>query len=83
MNPQGKLYWDGQGIWGSIKPKFSVMQLHDSVVDNLKILNPPVHCIILADSSNVSLSNLLIDASEGDPVSFKYPYIFNQIYVYF
>ncbi|ERL89407.1 hypothetical protein D910_06775 [Dendroctonus ponderosae] len=66
LNGQGELHWDGLGEWGSVKPKFFVMQLHNSIMSNIHVLNPPVHTVLLTDSTNVELSGWNIDASEGD-----------------
>lgn len=63
---QGQLYWDGQGEWGVVKPKFFTIQLHNSTMKNIYVLNTPVHCVLLTDSSNVELSNWTIDDSAGD-----------------
>lgn len=71
LNGQGELYWDGLGEWGSVKPKFFVMQLHNSIMSNIHVLNPPVHTVLLTDSTHVELSGWNIDASEGDVVSMR------------
>lgn len=69
LDGQGQLYWDGLGEWGTVKPKFFTLQLHNSIMSNIHVLNNPVHCVLLADSSNVTLDGWVIDASSGDPVS--------------
>ncbi|XP_048520035.1 probable endopolygalacturonase II [Dendroctonus ponderosae] len=65
FNGQGELYWDGLGEWGSLKPKFFIMQLHNTVMSNMYILNSPQHNVILADSTNVKLVGWVADASAG------------------
>ncbi|ENN78416.1 hypothetical protein YQE_05117, partial [Dendroctonus ponderosae] len=71
LDGQGQLYWDGLGEWGSPKPFFFVMQLHNSIMTKMHILNPPMHCAILSDSSNVELSDWVIDSEAGDGVSLE------------
>ncbi|CAG9764575.1 unnamed protein product [Ceutorhynchus assimilis] len=67
LDGQGPLYWDGLGEWGSLKPKFFTIQLHNSSMKGINILNSPVHCVLLADSSDVVLSEWNIDNGAGDP----------------
>ncbi|XP_066258091.1 uncharacterized protein [Euwallacea similis] len=67
LNGQGPLYWDGQGEWGNLKPKFFTIQLHNSSMNNIHVLNNPIHCVNLVDSSDVRLEGWVIDASSGDP----------------
>ncbi|KAF7271943.1 hypothetical protein GWI33_015241 [Rhynchophorus ferrugineus] len=66
LDGQGQLYWDGQGEWGTLKPKFFIIQLHDSIFKNIYVLNSPVHCVLLTDSTGVTFSNWTIDNSSGD-----------------
>lgn len=75
LDGQGSLYWDGLGEWGTVKPKFFTLQLHNSIMSNIHVLNNPVHCVLLADSSNVTLDGWVIDASDGHPVSINYLYV--------
>ncbi|KAH1020838.1 hypothetical protein HUJ04_010434 [Dendroctonus ponderosae] len=65
FNGQGELYWDGLGIWGSLKPNFFQLRLHNTVMSNIVVLNPPKHSVILQDSTNVELIAWTIDASAG------------------
>ncbi|XP_050303599.1 uncharacterized protein LOC126741265 [Anthonomus grandis grandis] len=67
LNGQGELYWDGKGEWGSLKPKFFTLQLHNSVMTFINVLNSPVHCVQLADSTDVELSFWTIDNWAGMP----------------
>lgn len=71
LDGQGPLYWDSLGIWGSLKPRFFTLQLHNSVMNHIHILNSPVHCAMLYDSSDVRLEEWTIDISSGAPVSFQ------------
>lgn len=70
LDGQGQFYWDGQGEWGTQKPTFFIIQLHDSIFKNIYILNSPVHCVLLIDSTDVVFSNWTIDNLSGDEVSF-------------
>ncbi|ENN82321.1 hypothetical protein YQE_01303, partial [Dendroctonus ponderosae] len=63
FNGQGELYWDGLGIWRSLKPNFFQLRLHNTVMSNIVVLNPPKHSVILQDSTNVELIAWTIDAS--------------------
>nr|AEE62392.1 unknown [Dendroctonus ponderosae] len=65
FNGQGELYWDGLGIWGSLKPNFFQLRLHNTAMSNIVVLNPPKHSVILQDSTNVELIAWTIDASAG------------------
>lgn len=70
LDGQGELYWDGKGEWSSIvKPKFFIIQLHNSVMSNIHVLNHPIHCVLLADSSNVTLDGWSINSESGNVVS--------------
>lgn len=67
LDGQGQLYWDGQGEWGSLKPKFFIIQLHNSTIRDIYVKNCPVHCVLLADSSDVEFLDWTIDNQAGDP----------------
>lgn len=82
LDGQGPLYWDSLGIWGSLKPRFFTLQLHNSVMKNIYILNSPVHCAMLYDSSDVRLEDWTIDISSGAPVSFLNVYYVNIIKIF-
>nr|ADU33257.1 endopolygalacturonase [Sitophilus oryzae] len=66
IDGQGQLYWDGKGGWGDVKPSFFTVQLHNSSMKNINVLNTPKDCVLLTDSTNVELSNWTIDDSAGD-----------------
>nr|AEE61870.1 unknown [Dendroctonus ponderosae] len=65
LNGQGELYWDGKGTSGSKKPKFFALELHKSVMKNMNILNAPMHCAQLFNSTDVLLSGWVIDNQAG------------------
>ncbi|XP_066152562.1 uncharacterized protein [Euwallacea fornicatus] len=67
LDGQGPLYWDKHGEWGVLKPKFFTIQLHNSSMNNIHVLNNPIQCVNLFNSSNVQLARWVIDASSGDP----------------
>lgn len=68
LDGQGALYWDGKGSnSGVTKPKF--FQAHDlthSLIENLKILNPPVQVFSINGAQNLEIAYVTIDASAGD-----------------
>ncbi|KAH8881949.1 polygalacturonase [Thozetella sp. PMI_491] len=68
LNGNGPSYWDGQGGSGGVtKPKF--FQAHDltnSLIENLKILNPPVQAFSINSVTNLELAYITVDASAGD-----------------
>ncbi|XP_060535583.1 polygalacturonase-like [Cylas formicarius] len=63
---QGERYWDGQGIWGSLKPLLLRIEATNSVFSGINILNCPIRCSRIKDSNNVTISNWNIDNSAGD-----------------
>ncbi|KAF7271942.1 hypothetical protein GWI33_015240 [Rhynchophorus ferrugineus] len=67
LDGQGQLYWDGQGGWsGTVKPTFFTIQLHNSVMRNIYVLNTPMGCALITDSTNVQFSDWVIDDLSGD-----------------
>ncbi|KAL1505594.1 hypothetical protein ABEB36_005123 [Hypothenemus hampei] len=66
LNGQGEKYWDGLGEWGSVKPDFFTIQLHNSTINNIHVLNAPLHGVFLTNSSHVELDSWVIDNSQGN-----------------
>ncbi|KAF6198711.1 hypothetical protein GE061_008463 [Apolygus lucorum] len=67
INCEGERWWDGLGSnGGKIKPKFFEMNLTDSTVTGLNVKNTPVHAFSIKNCSNVNVTNVKIDNSEGD-----------------
>lgn len=71
LDGQGPLYWDGLGNWGTPKPSFFHLFLHKSAMYNIHVLNNPVQCTMIYDSTNVIFDGWTIDASLGAKVSFE------------
>uniref|UniRef100_A0AAR5PEX8 Uncharacterized protein n=1 Tax=Dendroctonus ponderosae TaxID=77166 RepID=A0AAR5PEX8_DENPD len=63
LNGQGELYWDGLGEWGSVKPKFFVMQLHNSIMSNIHVLNND--SFVLNTLINVTISNSIVKGGDN------------------
>ncbi|KAL7747410.1 hypothetical protein RI367_007164 [Sorochytrium milnesiophthora] len=59
---------DGQGGNGGVlKPKFiSVSGVTNSLVRNLKVVRSPVHIFSISHCKNLSMSDVVIDNSQGD-----------------
>ncbi|KAK7728747.1 hypothetical protein SLS53_009375 [Cytospora paraplurivora] len=68
LDGQGALYWDGKGSnSGVTKPKFfQAHDLTDSLIENIKILNPPVQVFSINGAENLEIAYVTIDASDGD-----------------
>ncbi|ROW15072.1 hypothetical protein VPNG_03475 [Cytospora leucostoma] len=68
LDGQGALYWDGKGSNGGVtKPKFfQAHDLTDSLIENIKILNPPVQVFSINGAENLEIAYVTIDASDGD-----------------
>ncbi len=68
LNGNGASYWDGEGgNGGKTKPKFfQAHDLTDSLIENLKILNPPVQVFSINGVSNLEFAYITIDASACD-----------------
>uniref|UniRef100_A0A0A9X913 endo-polygalacturonase n=1 Tax=Lygus hesperus TaxID=30085 RepID=A0A0A9X913_LYGHE len=67
INCEGERWWDGLGTnGGKFKPKFFEMTLNDSTVTGLNVKNSPAHVFSIRDCSNVNVTHVKIDNSEGD-----------------
>ncbi|KAM7196313.1 glycoside hydrolase family 28 protein [Rhypophila sp. PSN 637] len=66
LNGTGELWWDGEGSDGKTKPKFFKLKLTNSTVDDIRILNSPVHVFSINNCRNLTLANITIDNSLGD-----------------
>ncbi|CAG9767025.1 unnamed protein product [Ceutorhynchus assimilis] len=65
INGQGELYWDDLGSWGTLKPKFMIVQANASVFKNLHLYHAPMHGVAINNSHNVVFTNFLIDNAAG------------------
>ncbi|KKY29256.1 putative glycoside hydrolase family 28 protein [Phaeomoniella chlamydospora] len=68
INGNGAAWWDGEGSnGGKTKPKFFYAHsLTDSVIENLSVKNTPVQGFSVNGASNLTLSGITIDNSDGD-----------------
>lgn len=68
LDGQGALWWDGKGDSGVKKPKF--FAAHDmtgnSLIENIKILNPPHQVFSINGAKDLTLNKVTIDARSGD-----------------
>ena len=69
LDGNGPRYWKGNNEEVIERPKFLKLNLRDSTVRYLYLLNCPYSCITLTNSENVKISDVIIDNSEGDRVS--------------
>nr|XP_023030296.1 polygalacturonase-like [Leptinotarsa decemlineata] len=71
LDGQGPLYWDGKGDKGPKKPQFIKIEANErSVMKNINILNCPHHCIYVGKSDGLTISDWVIDVSDGDKNNF-------------
>ncbi|XP_060535029.1 polygalacturonase-like [Cylas formicarius] len=67
LDGQGQLYWDGLGEWGVLKPNFFNIQADaNSLIQGLYVLDCPLHCVVIANSSDVTLKDWSINNAAGD-----------------
>ncbi|KAI1541248.1 Glyco-hydro-28 multi-domain protein [Pyrenophora tritici-repentis] len=68
LNGDGARWWDGEGgNGGKIKPKFfSAHTLTDSSITGITIKNPPVQVVSINGCDGLTITDMTIDASEGD-----------------
>nr|AIB04039.1 polygalacturonase PG6 [Apolygus lucorum] len=62
----GERWWDGYGVLGGPKPKFFEVRLNHSTIFGLRIKNTPMHAISINHSNNLTISDIVVDSSEGD-----------------
>uniref|UniRef100_A0A146M001 endo-polygalacturonase n=1 Tax=Lygus hesperus TaxID=30085 RepID=A0A146M001_LYGHE len=62
----GERWWDGYGVLGGPKPKFFEVRLNNSKIFGLRIKNTPMHAISINHSSNLTVSDIVVDSAEGD-----------------
>lgn len=68
LNPDGARWWDGEGSsGGKTKPKFFYAHdLINSKINNLYIQNTPVQAVSIDGASNLVITDMTIDSSDGD-----------------
>lgn len=66
LDGNGSLYWDGQGVGGSIKPKFIKINAQNAVMENVKVRNCPISCVMIRGSNNLTIDSWKIDNLDGD-----------------
>lgn len=70
IDGRGPLWWDGQGTWGSKKPKLFKIQVTNAILDGIHIKDCPSLCSIV-NGENIVIRNWVIDNLEGDEVYFE------------
>ncbi|KAI4693304.1 uncharacterized protein J4E88_001675 [Alternaria novae-zelandiae] len=68
LDGDGARWWDGEGgNGGKTKPKFfSAHKLTDSSITGITIKNPPVQVVSINGCDGLTITDMTIDASEGD-----------------
>ncbi|KAL1509528.1 hypothetical protein ABEB36_004244 [Hypothenemus hampei] len=67
LNGNGPLYWDGKGTWGSThKPKFVKINAINATMENVRLHNCPVVCVMIRGSDRLTIRNWFIDVLDGD-----------------
>ncbi|XP_050300083.1 polygalacturonase-like [Anthonomus grandis grandis] len=66
LDGQGPLYWDGQGTWGTTKPRFLTITATNAILESINIKNCPVGCTSVYKSENLTIRNWKIDNLQGD-----------------
>ncbi|KNG52032.1 endopolygalacturonase [Stemphylium lycopersici] len=68
LDGDGARWWDGEGgNGGKTKPKFfSAHKLTDSTISDITIKNPPVQVVSIHGVDGLTITDMTIDASEGD-----------------
>ncbi|KAJ8940647.1 hypothetical protein NQ318_012730 [Aromia moschata] len=68
LDGQGSKYWDGKGDGGGkAKPKFfRIEATGGSLFQNINLNNCPKHCVTIANSDSLTLTEWNIDVSAGD-----------------
>ncbi|KAB2105726.1 Endopolygalacturonase [Alternaria gaisen] len=68
LNGDGARWWDGKGgNGGKTKPKFfSAHKLTDSSITGITIKNPPVQVVSINGCDGLTITDMTIDASDGD-----------------
>ncbi|KAG5659934.1 hypothetical protein KAF25_003456 [Fusarium avenaceum] len=68
LNPQGELYWDGNGgNSGKTKPKFfSAHKLTASKINNLYVKNTPVQAVSINGVNGLEINQFTLDNKLGD-----------------
>lgn len=70
MDGQGNLYWDGQGTHlNNNKPRFFRISIDNGLLEDVRVKNCPVLCILIRNSNNLVVRGWNIDNLEGDEVS--------------
>ncbi|KAL0583580.1 hypothetical protein ABG067_006499 [Albugo candida] len=62
----GACYWEKKKAGGKKKPKFFLLHLVDSHVENLTVLNAPIHVFMISNCQNTLFNNIKIDNRAGD-----------------
>ncbi|KAI1326209.1 glycosyl hydrolases family 28-domain-containing protein [Xylariaceae sp. FL0255] len=69
IDGNGPAYWDGQGSNGGVaKPDHFIVlkDIYNSKVTGLNIKNWPVHCFVVESAEHLTITDLVMDNSEGD-----------------
>lgn len=67
LDGQGAKWWDGEGDDGVTKPKFfQAHDLTDSTISGINVLNPPHQVFSINGAQTLTLSDITIDATDGD-----------------
>ncbi|XP_048517702.1 polygalacturonase [Dendroctonus ponderosae] len=65
IDGRGPLWWDGQGTWGSKKPRLLKIQVTNAVFDGINIKDCPSLCAMV-NGDNLVIKNWFINILEGD-----------------
>ncbi|PWY91494.1 endopolygalacturonase D [Aspergillus sclerotioniger CBS 115572] len=74
INGNGEAYWDGEGSnGGQDKPDHFIVikDMYNSSIENLYILNWPVHCFEIENTEHLTISGLTLNNSAGDAANSK------------
>lgn len=70
IDGNGPAYWDGQGSNGGLpKPDHFIVvskMTANSLITDLNIINYPTHCFSIGSSSDLTISNILLNNSAGN-----------------
>ncbi|KAI2892925.1 CAZyme family GH28 [Aspergillus niger] len=74
INGNGEAYWDGEGSnGGQDKPDHFIVvkDMYNSKIENLNILNWPVHCFEIENTEYLTISGLILNNTAGDAANSK------------
>ncbi|KAL0582751.1 hypothetical protein ABG067_007309 [Albugo candida] len=67
FHANGQEYYDGKGYYGGkLKPMFAMIEVKNSTLTGLKVLNTPAHAFMIGESYYSDFINFEVDDSFGD-----------------